>query len=269
MENASTNSDLISEVSSLADSDIRDLDFDSVNVETYTQLVEVSVHQGPGKATSAIVGLKQAPTMDILVSELQCATLLMCTPAPPLGSTPTAPLLVQSICVAAPLLFPGPSFPQGSQSPITMQGPHFPPIASMPIMFSGGLGMLGVPGSIQSAGAPPQSTAIPPMAGAPWPSQTTPYPSAFMTPPGWLMYMLSYLPRPPAQQASMQAEREELARQHHDLEARELDVEWRNRALNLNAVRDARVAPVAGSSHSRAREQAPWKPKRSSSQVAS
>ena len=48
------------------------------------------------------------------------------------------------------------------------------------------------------------------------------------------MYML------PAQQASMQAELEEFARQRHDLEARELEVEWRSRALNLHAVRDAR-----------------------------
>ena len=50
-----------------------------------------------------------------------------------------------------------------------------------------------------------------------------------------------YMPRPPAQQASMQAELEELARQHHDQEARVLEVERRTRALNLNAVRDARV----------------------------
>ena len=65
---------------------------------------------------------------------------------------------------------------------------------------------------------------------------------------------------PPAQQVSMQAEHEELARQHHDLEARELEVEWRTRALNLDAVRDAKVkaaVPVAGSSHSHTQEQAP------------
>ena len=55
------------------------------------------------------------------------------------------------------------------------------------------------------------------------------------------MYMPSYMPRPLAQQASMQAELEELPRQHHDQEARVLEVERRTRALNLNAVRDARV----------------------------
>ena len=75
------------------------------------------------------------------------------------------------------------------------------------------------------------------------------------------------------QQPLLQAEREELARQRHDLEARELEVEQRTRALNLNAVRDATVtaaAPVAGSSHSCTREHSPLKLKcaMSSSQVA-
>ena len=45
METTFTSSDLISDVSSLADSDIRDLDFDSVNVAVHSQLEEVSVHQ--------------------------------------------------------------------------------------------------------------------------------------------------------------------------------------------------------------------------------
>ena len=58
------------------------------------------------------------------------------------------------------------------------------------------------------------------------------------------MYMPSYLPRPPAQQSSMQAKREELARQRHDLEARELEVERITRALNLNAFRDAEAKSV-------------------------
>ena len=46
------------------------------------------------------------------------------------------------------------------------------------------------------------------------------------------------MPRPQAQQSSMQAEREELTMQHQELEAKELEVERRTRALNLNAVRD-------------------------------
>ena len=137
METASTSLDLILEVSSLADSDIRNLDFDdSINVGANTQSVEVSVHLEPVVATSAILVPEQAPTMDILST--------------------------------APLLIPGPSLPPGTRVPITMQGPTFLPISSMPIVFSGALG---VPGSMQSAGAP-------------WlRSQATPYPSAFMAPP--------------------------------------------------------------------------------------
>ena len=70
----------------------------------------------------------------------------------------------------------------------------------------------------------------------------------------------------------MQAEREELARQRHDLEARELEVERITRALNLNAVVDAKAkyaAPVAKNTRTLTQEQAPFKPKRASSQVAS
>ena len=47
MESASTSSDLISEVSSLADSDIRDLDLDSVNVGAISQVVESSQERNP------------------------------------------------------------------------------------------------------------------------------------------------------------------------------------------------------------------------------
>ena len=73
METASTSLDLISEVSSLDDSDIRNLDFDdSVNVRANTQSVEVSVHLEPVKATSAILVSEQAPTMDILVNAPHC-----------------------------------------------------------------------------------------------------------------------------------------------------------------------------------------------------
>ena len=140
----------------------------------------MSVHQGP----SAILVLEQALTMDILVSAPQCATMLMCSQAPPLGPTLSALLLVvQSTSVAAPLLVPGPSFPPGTQAPITMQGLAFSPIPSTPIVFSG------APGPMQSAGVPLQSAAKPPMAGAPWLSQATPLPSAFMAPASWPMYM--------------------------------------------------------------------------------
>ena len=70
----------------------------------------------------------------------------------------------------------------------------------------------------------------------------------------------------------MQAEREELARQRHDLMARVLEVERITRALNLNAVRDAEAksaANVVECSHPLTQEQATLKPKRASSQVTS
>ena len=81
-----------------------------------------------------------------------------------------------------------------------------------------------------------------------------------MAPPAWPMYMPSYMPRPPAQLALSQAEFEELARQHQDLEARELEVQRMTQTRNLNAVRNARVTTatsVAGSRHSCKKEQAP------------
>ena len=165
------------------------------------------------------------------------------------GST-SMPLLVQSTSVDDSLLVPGPILPPGTRAPITVQGLSFPPIPSEPIMFSGAPG----------APAPMQSAVILPMPGAPLPSQAMPYPSAFMAPPAWPMYMPHYLPRPQAQQSSMQAEREKLARQRHDLEARELEVEWITRALNLNAVIDAKAksaAPMAESSRTCTQEQAP------------
>ena len=129
----------------------------------------------------------------------------------------------------------------------------------------------GFPASGQRANVMLQSAAMLPMAYEPWLNQTTPYPSAYMAPPAWPMYMPSYLPRPLAQQSSMQAKREELAMQCQELEARELEVERRTRALNLNAVRDAEnrsAAPSVRSSRTHiSQEQAPIKPKRS--QVAS
>ena len=86
-----------------------------------------------------------------------------------------------------------------------------------------------------------RGTTLQPMAGTSWPSQPTPYAGGFMAPPAWPTYMPSYMPWPTAQQALMQAEFEELVRQHHDLEARELKVQCMTRTRNLNAVRDARV----------------------------
>ena len=88
-------------------------------------------------------------------------------------------------------------------------------------------------------------------------------------PLAWPMYMPSYMPWPKAQQALLQAEFEELARQHQDLEVRKLEVQHMTRTRNLNAVRDVRVTTatsVAGNRHSHKKEQAP---RRASSQIAS
>ena len=93
----------------------------------------------------------------------------------------------------------------------------------MPLLFLGARGSPAAP-------VPIQSTAIPPMAGVPLLSQSMPYPSAYMAPPAWPMYMPSYLPRPQMEQSSTQSERELLAMQRQELEARELEVERRNSA---------------------------------------
>ena len=154
-------------------------------------------------------------------------------PAPPPGSTFSVPLLVQSASVAAPLFILGPSFLPGTRAPITMQGLAFPLIPSAPLLFSGALG---VPRRALGLHRVPQYRQ--------WQERHGPSGHALW----WCIYGPSSL-------ANV-----------------ELEVEQRTRAPELNAVRDARVtaaAPVAGSSHSRTMEQAPLKPRRASSQVAS
>ena len=47
-----------------ADSDITDVDLDSSNVAAHSQIIEVSVHQGPVEATSAIVHCRCRPDPD-------------------------------------------------------------------------------------------------------------------------------------------------------------------------------------------------------------
>ena len=153
----------------------------------------------------------------------------------------------------------GPTFPPGTRAPVSM-------LPGTPFVFSGAPPALY--SAMQSARAP-QGTALQPIAGALWPSQPTPNASAFMAPLAWPMYMPSYMPWPPAQQALLQAEFEELARQHQDLEVQKLEVQHMTRTRNLNAVRDVRVTTatsVAGNRHSHKKEQAP---RRASSQIAS
>ena len=145
-------------------------------------------------------------------------------------------------------------------------------MASAPILL---LGAPEAQSAAMSPVAPMQSTAMLPMAGALLLSQCTPYPSAYMymastTLP---MYMPSYLPWPQMKQPSTRSERELLAVQRQELKARELEVERRTRALNLNAIRDAETRSAAPSVRSsrtcNSQEQAPIKPKRACSQAAS
>ena len=84
MDSVSTSSELISETGLIAGSDIRDVDLDSAAVTAHSQVIEVSVHQGSVKAPPAIHA-GQAPTMDTVIPAPQCATLITCVHAPPLG----------------------------------------------------------------------------------------------------------------------------------------------------------------------------------------
>ena len=88
---------------------------------------EVSV-QGPDEAPPAI-DAGQAPTMDNLVPTPQCATFITCAHALPLASKCNH-LLLASTSKVAPLLLTGPSFPPGTQAPISM-------LPGTPIAFSG------------------------------------------------------------------------------------------------------------------------------------
>ena len=94
-----------------------------------------------------------------------------------------------------------------------------------------------------------------------------------MASPAWPMFMPSCLPWPQMDQFFTQAEREQLAMQRQELEARELEVERRTRALNLNAVRDAETKSAASLVRSSwthtFQEQAPIKKKHAGSQAAS
>ena len=56
------------------------------------------MHEGLVGVTSAILVMEQAPTMDIMVPALQCASVLACLPAPPLGPTLSAALCTEYRC---------------------------------------------------------------------------------------------------------------------------------------------------------------------------
>ena len=152
MDSASTSLDLISEAGLLADSDISDVDLDSANVETHSQVVEVSVHQGPVKGTSTIVEAGRAPTMDNFVPWRQRGARTTS------GSyTQCAPPCTQYKCPAVLLLVPGPSFPPGTRASISM-------LPGMPIVFSGAPGAPAAPYSSMQSTSVSQGAAIQPMA---------------------------------------------------------------------------------------------------------
>ena len=143
-----------------------------------------------------------------------CAQLITCVHAPPLVITSNQ-LLLTSAGITAPLLVTGPSFPPVTQGPISM-------LPGTPIAFSGAPGApVGLPAPYNAAGCRQHHTtpcraldsaALKRMTGMPWSNQPMPYASTFMAPPAWQMYM----PRPFTQPPFMQAQFEELARQHQD-----------------------------------------------------
>ena len=154
-------------------------------------------------------------------------------------------------------------------------GPSFPPVISMlpgvPIVFSGTPGAPPAPYSaMQSAGAL-QGTAVQPMVGAPWPIRP-----CLMLVHLWPLQLgqckclVTCLgPRHSRPLCKLSLKSLPGNRQRQDLEARELEIQRMTRTRNLNAVRDARVmtaTSVAGSRHSRKKEQAP---RHASSQIAS
>ena len=148
-----------------------ELDFidnsDYVRVGTVRE-VEVSVHQGPVWVTWAILVTEHAPTMNTMVSALQCATVLTCAPLPLQGSTVSAPLLVQCTSAALLMLVLSTFLPPGTRAPITVQGPAFLPWPACQCYSRKRRRRQ------RLCSAPLQSAAMPPMAGAPLLGQSTP-----------------------------------------------------------------------------------------------
>ena len=130
-DSASTSSDLISEIGSIADSDLMDVDLELAAVTAPAQVVGVSVHQGSVEVPPAI-DAGQGLTMDNVIPSPLFAALITCAHAPPLASTSNQ-LLLTSAGTAAPLLVMGPSFPLSMQGPISM-------LPGAPIAFSGAPG---------------------------------------------------------------------------------------------------------------------------------
>ena len=107
MDSASTSSELLSETGSIADPDLRDVDFDLAAVIALTQVVEVSVHSAGSVEDPPAVDASQAKTMDNVITMPLCTELINCAHAPPLTSTSNQ-LLLTSVGTAAPCSLWGP-----------------------------------------------------------------------------------------------------------------------------------------------------------------
>ena len=114
-----TRSVLVSETSSIKDSELLKLDIEGNSYKNVvldknlivgtTRAVEVSVHQERSGVTSAIT--EQAPTQHTMVAAAQCTTALTYAPMPVQGTSVGTPMLVQSTCLGAPMLVQGTVFP--------------------------------------------------------------------------------------------------------------------------------------------------------------
>ena len=147
----------------------------------------------------------------------------MCAPMPIQGTNIGAQILVLSTSVGSPLLVQGTVLPPVTSAPMLVQVLQFPPVASAPILIQGRSG----------APVPIQGTGLPPMAGAPMLSQGTPFPGAYMASPSRPMFMPNFLPGTQVAPPTTLSERELLAMQRQDLEARELEVQGKTQALTL------------------------------------
>ena len=74
----------------IADLDIKDVDLDSAAVTAHSQVIEVSFHQGPVEATSAILDAGQVLTMKnlALYSAMQSAVALQGAALQPMATMP-------------------------------------------------------------------------------------------------------------------------------------------------------------------------------------
>ena len=135
-------------------------------------------------------------------------------------------LLVQSTSVGVLMLIQGTVLPPITRAPIQVHDLTFLPLASAPILFPGAEGS---PASMQSAALPLMEVCCCSVrACLTWRIHGSSY----------LAHVPSFLPWPQMAPSSTLSEHELLTIQHQELAARELEVERRTQALDLNASRD-------------------------------